>query len=166
MKRLYTDRSRLKSGLQGDSAKGFTLIESALVVIVIGMIAVIAIPKIISLDKHVVSITARQITADMRYARNLAVSNMANYVVTFSTDGLSYTKYEIFRVGDATPVKSRDIPAEVECTAAGDFGVANELTFTHLGSTVTNNGEIISISEPESVPKVISVISATGRVFF
>ena len=148
---------------ENNSAKGFTLIESTLVVIVIGMIAVIAVPKMLSMDRHVVNATARQMTADMRYARNLAVSNMADYVVRFSTDGSDYTKYEIFRVGDATPVKSRDIPTdEVTCIAAGTF--ADNLTFTHLGNTVST-GPIISISEPEGFTRTISVISATGRVY-
>ena len=118
MKRLYPDRSRLKSGLQSDSAKGFTLIESALVVLVIGMIAVVAVPRIISLDKHVVSITARQITADMRYARSLAVTNMENHIVQFSPAGGPYTKYEIFRASDmVNSIKSRDVPPEVTCEA-------------------------------------------------
>ena len=159
MKRVYQAGSY--------SAKGFTLIESTLVVIVIGMIAVIAVPRILLMDKNIVHATVRQMTADMRYTRNLAVTNMENHIVKFSPAGGPYTKYEIFRASDmVNSVKSRDIPPEVECTAAGGFDVADELTFTHLGSTVTNNGEIISISEPESVPKVISVISATGRVFF
>ena len=159
MKRLYT------AGKYG--TKGFTLIESTLVILVIGMIAVIAIPKIISLDKHVVSITARQITADMRYARNLAVSNMGNYTVKFSPPGGGpYTEYGIFDASDVL-IKSRDIPTEdVTCDAVGAF--VDDLVFTSLGSTATNNGPIISISEsePEGFTKTISVIKPTGRAFF
>lgn len=165
MKRLYPDRSRLKSGLQSDRAKGFTLIESALVVLVIGMIAVVAVPRIISTDKNIVHATVRQMTADMRYARNLAITNMENHIIQFSPAGGPYTKYEVFRASDmVNSIKSKDIPTEVTCTAAGGFVVPDELTFTPLGS-VNGAGQIILVSEPAGSLKYISAISATGRVY-
>ena len=157
MKRVYQAGSY--------SAKGFTLIESTLVVIVIGMIAVIAVPRILLMDKNIVHATVRQMTADMRYTRNLAVTNMENHIVKFSPAGGPYTKYEIFRASDmVNSVKSRDIPPEVECTAAGGFDVADELTFTHLGS-VNSAGQIILVSEPEGSSENVSVVRVTGRVY-
>ena len=112
---------------------GFTIIESTLIFLIIGLMAVIALPRILSMDRNVVYASSRQVTADMRYARSLAITEVAEHFVLFSVDPLDssrYNKYEIFRgdggesVGDA--VKSMDIPEKVVCSPAGGFDGKND----------------------------------------
>lgn len=138
---------------------GFTLIESTLVIIVIGLLAIIAIPKLLSTDKQEVYIAGHQITADMRYARGLAVANAEDCTVTFSPSSGPYTSYTISNAGGT--VKSVDISEEVTCNLIAPF--ADSISFTALGST-TSSGEIISLTVG-SYSRKISVVSATGRVW-
>lgn len=145
---------------------GFTLIESTLVIIVIGLLAIIAVPKILSTDKHAVYIAGHQITADMRYARGLAIANAESYKLTFSLknplDSSSpYISYTISNLDGTTTVKSVDISAEAICTPIGAF--AGSIIFTALGSTASK--EAIILLTIGSYSRNISVVSATGRVW-
>ena len=140
---------------------GFTLIESALIVLIIGMLAVIAIPKILSTDKYVVYTTSRQIMADMRYARSLAISRAEDYIVRFSPSGGPYTIYQILPAAGGSPEKTMEISDQVTCIPLGGF--SDDLLFTVLGSAATG-GQIISVSGGGNNID-ISVISATGRVY-
>ena len=140
---------------------GFTLIESTLVVIVIGLLAIVAIPKLVPTDKHEVYITAHQITADMRYARGLAIANAENHKVKFYPDGSVYTSYAI-RDSEGATVKSMDIPEQVDCTI-DEIVVDGEISFTSLGSASPGGDDIISL-QVGSHTNTISVVAATGRI--
>ena len=154
------------------SEHGFTLIESTLVVIVIGLLAIIAIPKIVSTDKHEVYIAARQIMADMRYARGLAIANAENYIVRFYPSGEGptyYDRYAILLAADESVVKAMEIPEQVDCTIADGGGVDWDISFTRLGSAEDAggdpiDGELMTLHKAGSHAQNINVISATGRV--
>lgn len=144
---------------------GFTLIESTLVIVIIGLMAIIAVPKIISTDKHEVYIAGHQIVADMRYASGLAIANAENYTVTFAPDdGSSYTSYTIKDFGGTT-VKSVNILGTVTCDNAGFTG--HVITFTPLGSAevTDDDGIIISLHVDDNYTQQIEIILATGRVW-
>ncbi|MFC1717350.1 Tfp pilus assembly protein FimT/FimU [Candidatus Poribacteria bacterium] len=147
---------------------GFTLIESTLVVIVVGLIAIIAVPKLLSTDKREVYIAAHQITADMRHARGLAIANAATdddpYIVRFYPKGGGssyYGSYVILAPDDST-VKSMEIPDEVDCDIP--TGVGNwDISFNGLGSASVG-GDIMTLDKAGSYTQSINVISATGRI--
>lgn len=147
---------------------GFTLIESVLAVIIIGMLAVIAVPKIMSTDREIVHIAARKITNDMRYARSLAITNVNEYVVNFNTSG-SNAIYAIY-VGDGfgsptgNPVKSVELDGAIGYTSTL---VDGNLSFDSLGSASTG-GSLVTATivtlTVGSYSENISVIGVTGRV--
>ncbi len=163
-------KGKQKSGLYRE--RGFTLIEIALVATMVGIMAIVAIPKIVSTDKHAVYMVARQITADMRYAQKLAISNADDYTVTFhrdSTDpGTPYTSYDISDSG-GTSVKFMEISEQVDCTIPDSIALDWEISFTRLGSAEVDgasiDGVIISLDADGSYAQDINVISATGRVY-
>ena len=145
---------------------GFTVIEGVLAIVVIGLLAIVVVPKILSTDKRAVYITAHQITADMRYARSLAIANFGDYVVKFNPGGEPppYTSYEI-QDPDGGTVKSMEIPAEVTCNPGVGSPFAGELTFTPLGSTTIASDVPILSLEAGGHWQYISIVSATGRVW-
>jgi len=138
---------------------GFTLIESTLVIVVIGLLAVIAAPKLLSTDRREVYIAGHQIAANMRYARGLAIANARSYTVTFSPTNGPYTSYTISNAGGT--VKSVDISDRVTCTPMGTF--TGSISFIALGNTASS-GAIISLTVG-SYSQNISVVSVTGRVW-
>ena len=165
----------LKSGqrrrMRGE--RGFTLLETMLVIIVIGIVTIIAVPRILPTNRRVAEITAQQITADMRYARTLAITNSEDLVVKFydSAGGTEYAEYRIFPVGDeGNPVKYGEIPEDkIDCVDFGGVTGALEstpLTFTALGRIEgVSNGEIIQVVGGGET-FTISVVVATGRTSF
>lgn len=150
---------------------GFTLLESMLVVIVIGILAAIGIPRILPTNRRVAEIAAQQITADMRYARSLAISNSEEYEVRFyPTDGTEYSEYKIFPASasnELNPIKSGEIDEDkIDCVALGNFAITDTLTFTELGRIKnTPPNSIIQITGGEKT-LTISVIVATGMISF
>ena len=160
-------KSRQETRMRGED--GFTLLESMLAIIVIGIMAIIAIPRMLPTNRRVAEITAQQITADMRYARSLAITNYKDYSVKFTGES-EYTAYGIFPDGETDPIKSREIQEDkIDCVDFGGFTGALEstpLTFTALGRIEgVSNGEIIQVVGGGET-FTISVVVATGRTSF
>jgi prepilin-type N-terminal cleavage/methylation domain-containing protein len=75
---------------------GFALFEMVVVIMIISLIALIAFPRIIgAIDSIRVATAAHKMANDIRYVRELALSNHETYGLTFSATGNSYTVFEL-----------------------------------------------------------------------
>jgi hypothetical protein len=138
---------------------GVTLLEAIMLVAIVGMFTVMSIPRISSTDEQTARAVARRIIADMRYTRQLAISDADDYIVRFSPAEGAYTEYRILRVEGETEElvgQIKQIPVELTCTGPEEF------TFTPLGSA-TGDG-VISLAGGGDQHD-ISVIAVTGRVY-
>ena len=138
---------------------GVTLLEAIMLIAIIGMFTVMSIPKTSSIDKQTAHAVARRIIADMRYARQLAVSAAGNHIVRFSPAEGSHTEYRILRVegeNEELVGQIKQIPAKLTCAGP------EEVTFTSLGSA-TSNGVISLTGGGDQYD--INVIAATGRIY-
>ena len=138
---------------------GVTLLETIMLIAIIGMFTVMSIPRIGTTDKQSAHAVARRIIADMRYARQLAVSDASNHIVRFSPAVGSHTEYRILRVAGETEElvgQIKQIPVEITCAGPEEF------TFTPLGSA-TSNG-LISLTGGGGQYD-INVVATTGRVY-
>ncbi len=66
---------------------GFTLIELVMVLVLIGIVAVIAIPRLGNLTSTNSASFAEKLRADIRYAQNLAMMRNQRYRVYFNGSG-------------------------------------------------------------------------------
>lgn len=62
--------------------RGFTLLEAVLVVVIIGIAAGFALPRL-GLSRYQANVAARTVTATLSYAQRMAVSQQANIQVAF-----------------------------------------------------------------------------------
>jgi len=142
--------------------KAFTLVELLVVVMLIGVMTLIAVPRmgysIISGGKA--QTTSQKIAAAIRYTRSLAIANAADTPQGFiinMTGAPSYTTYQIVNLKPPTQVvETGSIDRKVSCTGANDF------RFGPLGNRVGDT-DGLTITAGERTFS-ITVISATGLV--
>jgi type II secretion system protein H len=148
---------------------GFTLIELLFVILIIGILAAAAIPRIGSGEKSAYS-SARQIVADLRYTRTLAVTTGQRHYLRFVLVGGKYTSYEIYvdptdptvytddvKIGD-----TRKISTKVTCTPT----LGGEFKFIYLGRLFgTANGSITIIDIDGNNTYIVNVNATTGRIY-
>jgi len=73
--------------------KGFTLIELMIVIVIMGSILALAAPRIgRSLEKMRLRSASRELSAVLRYTRQMAISRKKEYAVTFDDHSYTYVK--------------------------------------------------------------------------
>ena len=76
------------------SANGFTIIELMMVVVIMGIVALLAIPMISSGSDFQLRAAANIIAADLEYAKSLAITNQENYSIIFDASNESYEMHD------------------------------------------------------------------------
>ncbi len=143
------------------SRNGVTLVELIVVVLILGVMTFVVVPRmglsLITAGKT--QTTARKITAAIRYARSLAISNAANYPQGFRLDMTgagSYTGYQIINISTSDVNDTGSIDSSVSCTGADDF------IFKPLGYRAGDTDSLTVSGGGRTY--VISVVTATGMV--
>jgi prepilin-type N-terminal cleavage/methylation domain-containing protein len=72
------------------AARGFTLVEILVVVLIIGIAAAVIVPSIGSRDDLKVASAARLVMADLIYAQNRSITTQQKHYVIFDTASRSY----------------------------------------------------------------------------
>ena len=142
--------------------RALTLIESMLIVMILGIFAFVAVPRLnyAIVKQHRAEAAARKIATDLRFTRNLAISEAATNNVGFELKMLgsgSYTGYEIINSDTLTKVSSHSIDSDVTCTGDGSFN------FEPLGNLQAGANSQLTVSA-EGKSYTITIIQATGAV--
>lgn len=112
--------------------KGFTLTELILVVIIIGLLSGIVLPRLGGKDfflRLALKTESQQIASDLRYVRGLAVSDTLDYTVAFD---FTNHKYGIYK-GTLAPenlVEEKTVSSDI------DLSGIKQITFNSLGSAL------------------------------
>jgi MSHA pilin protein MshC len=122
-----SNTARLRAG-------GFTFIELAVILILVGILAVTVLPRFSLLGGFEAQGFADQLRSLIRYGQKTAVAQRRNVAVTYTTDGAAICSY----TGAATPCAAGCAgAADVAAIAlpGGSFRVAGATT-TMVGGTV------------------------------
>lgn len=142
--------------------KAYSLVELIIVVLFIGILAAISVPRIdfAIVSKQKVDTAARKIVTDLRRTRRLAISNAANntsgYALRLIGSG-PYTGYHIINLDNGAVVDLLKIDPDVTCTSGDDdfkFGPMGNLTSSEYQLKVAAQGRSFAIT----------IIPGTGMV--
>jgi type II secretory pathway pseudopilin PulG len=142
--------------IQNPKSKGITLIEALAVMVVIGILSVIVIPKLnltFTTWRASVGGAAYMIASDIRYAQEFAMANRVSKTVTFST--ATPTIYTFSPTSGMDP--SGRLPSGA--TISTNFTI----TFNSLGEPTTGGDGSVTVSGG-GLSKTITVVQYTGKV--
>lgn len=155
------------------AARGFTLIEILIVVVILAIAAMTAIPMMGSAASVQIRSAGNMIAADLEYAKSLAISKGQSFWVVFDEGADSYSIEGLDAVGNritiSHPVKKGfdyviDFKNEglgrVDITDA-DFDGASQVQFDYLGSP--NKGGVVHL-QAGTTSATISVEPVTGYI--
>ncbi len=150
-------RARFYSFRVGESIttgpSGFSLIELVMVIVLIGIVMAVAVPKLRKTSDFSLEGSASMIVADIRHAQELAMATHDDKNVVFTLNGASYT----VETGSDGVFRTVDLPSGVTITSADVT-----FTFNPLGEPTVGGGSSVTISA-DSNSKTVTVTNYTGR---
>lgn len=175
MKRHSTPVRRLHGHRHGVAARGFTLVELIIVIVLMGVLAVVAAPRLINNTDFYARGFHDETMALLRYAQKTAVAQRRTVCVAFavtsvSTASLRTASSEAIGTCDANLVGPRgDTPGTVTSRSGINYSVAPPppVSFDGLGQPLDNAGVAITAARTITVTgsgKVITIEPATGYV--
>ncbi len=146
------------------NSRGFTLIEFTLIIVMMGILA-ISISNVLG-NVGAVSLDAAswKVQADIRYAKQLAMSTNRNHGVNFTVDN-GYEVYDT-NVGSAvvSPQTRNDLREDFAEFDGVDIGSDFQVEFNQIGSPIIGGGGEVELVSEHGSSKTISIIANTGAV--
>lgn len=143
--------------------KGYTLVEMIFVVIFVGILAAIAMPKInfAVVRKQKADTVSRKVVTDLRRARRLAITDAANNSTGYELEMVGVSPYASYQIDNLDPPEStidtHDVDTDVEITGDTNF------KFGPLGNLLGGSGTTLTVTA-EGKSYTITVTSSTGMV--
>jgi prepilin-type N-terminal cleavage/methylation domain-containing protein len=162
--------------------KGFSFLELVIVLAILGILAVVAIPRILNMGEVRLDMALSKVAADLGYAREYAVNHNGRTRVTFSAGQDSYMVEEYDAVTLAwgvleNPTTREDFDirlgqgpySNVDITGAS-FNGQSRVEFNSIGepfgggAPLASTGTVTMRYEGSSAQSTISVTPVTGSI--
>jgi Tfp pilus assembly protein FimT len=144
------------------TSKAFTVAEMTLVLLFLGIMAFVAIPKLQFrfIFGQQADTVARGLVTDLRLTRAMAIGHATSNVAGFGlhmTGSGPYTGYEIINLDTTNVIESFTIDTPIQCTGGSTFD------FGPLGNLLSGSDTQIDVSGADR-SFTINIVTATGTV--
>lgn len=147
---------------------GFTMVEIIIVVVIIAIAALAAVPMMSSAASLQIRSAANMITADLEYAKSMAISRGQDFSVVFDDGTESYQIED--QVGVIQHPVKKGFPYEINFQNDGRLSKVDITNVSFAGSKVTfdclgspDNGGTV-ILQADGATKTITVEPVTGFI--
>jgi prepilin-type N-terminal cleavage/methylation domain-containing protein len=144
-----------QSAIRNPQSKGMTMIEVIVVMMIIGILAAVVVPKLglpTATSTASVDGAAYMVASDIRYAQEFAMANRVSKTVTFTSGSSTYT----FGPTNTLDPSGR-LPSGI--TTRDNYTI----TFNSLGEPITGGDESVRVWDGVRT-RTISVVNYTGKV--
>ncbi len=157
---LTVSIKKMKSGVKEKfqevvniNKKGFTILELVFVIVIAGVMAAVALPRLGNVSNVDVYTSARQIKSDIRYTQQMAMSKFKKTTITFDANS---DAYHITDSGGT--IRDKFLPP----SSAAEFNATYSYEFASSGVPTATNGWSVFITSGVQT-KQIDVSEDTGR---
>ncbi len=154
-------KMNLLEKLNGDK-RGFSTIELIMALVIAGIMAAVALPRLASVSQIDLYSAARQAKSDIRYTQELAMSKYRKTTITFDSTSSNPSTYTITSAGSS---ETKELPKRSKAifNAVGTGGTTDLFfTFNAYGEPITGGGGTLTISSGGSSESIM-VSSVTGN---
>lgn len=124
-------------------SRGFTTVELLTIIAIIGILAIISVPAYRQISPTInLNSTTRELSSDLRYAQQLAVTEQIAYAVNFDLDNNQYT---IINTQSESIIKTKSLDSQVNIENIIDL-TDDTVTFNATGAA-SENGKITLINQ-------------------
>ena len=150
--------------------RGFSLIELVIVLLLVGMLAVFAIPRLTRSQSITLPAVAAQVAANIRYTQNLSMSQGQRYRINFTAN--SYQITDMAGVGITQPVVGGTAPVVISGVVLSGYNpplTNNYVAFDTMGIPYTSATALLAATATITLTagadtSSVAIVAETGRV--
>ena len=122
--------------MRADDPSGFTFVEVLAALGLLGLLLLVAMPRLVLPDTLNASVLARQVAVDLRLARQLSIGKRVMYTLEFNPATAPYTSYTLRN--ESTLAVEADFPKEIP----GGITVSGRRSFSFAagGGAIDDDG--------------------------